>query len=113
MFNPKIISFTQNANKFSSCKPLLKGHAQGKVGQAIDIIAVFATVFGVATSLGFGAIQISGGISYLFEVPNTITTQLILIGVVTVLYMLSAQTGLQRGIKYLSNLKVCLSPTDE
>ncbi len=93
----------------ASCGPLLQGHAQGKVGQAIDIIAVFATVFGVATSLGFGAIQISGGLSYLFEIPNTIVTQLMLIAVVTALYMLSAQTGLQRGIKYLSNVNMVLA----
>jgi len=93
----------------ASCRPLLKGSANGVAGQAIDTIAVFATVFGVATSLGFGAIQISGGLSYLFHVPNTITTQLILIAIVTVLYMLSAQTGLQRGIKYLSNLNMVLA----
>ncbi|MEC4681584.1 MAG: BCCT family transporter, partial [Nitrospirota bacterium] len=93
----------------ASCKPLLKGYAQGWVGKSIDIIAVIATVFGVATSLGFGAIQISGGLSYLFDLPNTIMTQLILIAVVTALYMLSAQTGLHRGIKYLSNLNMVLA----
>ena len=93
----------------ASCQPLLQGHANGSVGQAIDIIAVFATVFGVATSLGFGAIQISGGLSYLFNIPNSIITQLILIVLVTALYMLSAQTGLQRGIKYLSNLNMVLA----
>lgn len=93
----------------ASCQPLIKGKAQGWVGQAIDSIAVFATVFGVATSLGFGAIQISGGLSYLFHVPNTVITQLILIAIVTALYMLSAQTGLHRGIKYLSNLNMVLA----
>ena len=93
----------------ASCKPLLKGYAQGWVGKSIDIIAVIATVFGVATSLGFGAIQISGGLSYLFDLPNTVMTQLILIAVVTALYMLSAQTGLHRGIKYLSNLNMVLA----
>ncbi len=94
-----------------SCKPILGRQADGIVGSAIDIIAVFATVFGVATSLGLGAVQISGGLSYLFGVPNTLTTQLVLIGIVTVLYMLSAQTGLQRGIKYLSNLNMVLACT--
>lgn len=93
----------------ASCEPILGERAKGPIGQAIDIIAVFATVFGVATSLGFGAIQISGGISYLFALSNTVILQLVMIAVVTVLYILSAQTGLQRGIKYLSNLNMVLA----
>ena len=91
------------------CQPLLGRHAHGALGVSIDIIAVFATVFGVATSLGFGAVQISGGLSYLFGIPNTLFTQLVLIAMVTFLYMLSAQTGIQRGIKYLSNLNMVLA----
>ena len=92
-----------------ACGPILGNQARGALGVAIDIIAVFATVFGVATSLGFGAVQISGGLSYLFGIPNTLMTQLILIAIVTVLFMLSAQTGLQRGIRYLSNLNMVLA----
>ena len=93
----------------ASCQLLIQGQTRRSVGHAIDIIAVFATVFGVATSLGFGAIQISGGLSYLFEIPNTVMTQLVLIAVVTALYLLSAQTGLQRGIKYLSHVNMVLA----
>ena len=92
-----------------ACKPILGKYAGGPIGVGIDIIAVFATVFGVATSLGFGAVQISGGLSYLFAIPNTLTTQLILIAIVTILFMLSAQTGLHRGIRYLSNLNMVLA----
>ncbi len=95
----------------SGCQPVLGRHATGPLGTAVDVIAVFATVFGVATSLGFGAVQISGGLSYVFAVPNTLTTQLTVIAIVTVLFMLSAQTGLQRGIKYLSNLNMILALT--
>ena len=93
----------------AGCQPVLGRHATGPLGTAVDVIAVFATVFGVATSLGFGAIQISGGLSYVFNIANTLTTQLVLIAIVTVLFMLSAQTGLQRGIKYLSNLNMVLA----
>ena len=91
------------------CRPLLGTRTDGLAGYTIDTLAVFATVFGVATSLGFGAMQISGGLSYLVETPNTVTTQLVLILVVTVLFMVSAQTGLQRGIKYLSNINIVLA----
>ncbi|MEZ4420664.1 MAG: BCCT family transporter [Nitrospirales bacterium] len=93
----------------SGCRPVLGKQAIGPLGIAVDVIAVFATVFGVATSLGFGAVQISGGLSYVFAIPNTLTTQLAVIVTVTVLFMLSAQTGLQRGIKYLSNLNMVLA----
>ena len=92
-----------------TCRPLLGARSDGTMGHVINVIAVFATVFGVATSLGFGAIQISGGMSYLFGVTNSIATQLGLIIFVTGLYMVSAQTGLQRGIKYLSNLNMVLA----
>ena len=91
------------------CQPVLGRHVNGPMGTMVDVVAVFATVFGVATSLGFGAVQISGGLSYVFGVSNSLTTQLILIAIVTVLFMLSAQTGLQRGIKYLSNVNMILA----
>lgn len=92
-----------------SCRPILQERVDGPLGHTVDIIAVFATVFGVATSLGFGAIQISGGLSHLFGSSNTIYSQLGLIAIVTLLFMLSAQTGLHRGIKYLSNLNMVLA----
>jgi glycine betaine transporter len=89
--------------------PLIGDKVNGPIGKTIDIIAVFATIFGVATSLGLGAVQISGGISYLTDVANNFTTQLIIIAVVTVLFTLSAQTGLNKGIKYLSNVNILLA----
>jgi glycine betaine transporter len=92
-----------------ACQPVLGKNSTGHLGTAVDVVAVFATVFGVATSLGFGAVQISGGLSYVFGIPNTLGTQLTLIAIVTILFMLSAQTGLHRGIKYLSNLNMILA----
>ena len=92
-----------------SCEPLFGKHTNGPVGYGIDTLAVLATLFGVATSLGFGAIQITGGLSYLSGIPNTFFTQLAVVIVVTALFMVSAQTGLHRGIKYLSNLNIVLA----
>ncbi|PZD95437.1 glycine/betaine ABC transporter permease [Paenibacillus sambharensis] len=90
-------------------RPLLGSRVEGPVGRAIDILAILATVFGVATSLGLGALQINGGLTHLFGMPATIGYQLAIIGVVTVLYLLSATTGLDRGIKILSNLNLRLA----
>lgn len=90
-------------------EPLFGDRIKGAWGTTVDVIVVFATVFGVATSLGFGAIQISGGLSYVFGLNQTILLELIIIAIVTVLYMTSAMTGLNKGIKYLSNLNVMLA----
>lgn len=91
--------------------PLLgKKRVEGWIGKTIDTIAVFATVFGVATSLGLGAIQINGGFSYLNpNIPNSFSTQLIIIIGVTILFMLSAISGIGRGIKWLSNGNIILA----
>lgn len=81
----------------------------GWLGKAIDILAVIATIFGVATSLGLGALQINGGLQYLFGVPNTIISQIVIIAVVTVLFLISATTGLDKGIKILSNTNLVIA----
>lgn len=89
--------------------PLLGKFAKGRVADAIDIIAITATVIGVATTLGFGAIQINGGLSFLADIPNHFVSQLIIIAIVTVLFIGSAWSGLGRGIKYLSNINMILA----
>ncbi|MGY0693716.1 glycine betaine uptake BCCT transporter [Virgibacillus sp. FSP13] len=89
--------------------PLFGDKMNGTWGKVIDIIAVFATIVGVATTLGFGATQINGGFTYLFGVADTFWVQLVIILVVTVLFMLSAYTGLSKGIKYLSNANMVLA----
>lgn len=89
--------------------PLLGERVNGPIGKTIDVLAIFATAFGVATSLGFGVLQINGGLSYLFDLPGTFTVQAIIIVAITVLYMLSASTGLDRGIKTLSNLNLVVA----
>lgn len=95
----------------SAFYPILKDRIHGPIGQTIDILSVFATVFGIATSLGLGAMQISGGLNALFGIPNTVTVQVIVIGVGTVLFLLSISTGLEKGIQILSNSTMILSFT--
>ncbi|MCE4965717.1 choline transporter [Staphylococcus chromogenes] len=89
-------------------RPILGDRVDGPIGTLIDILAVFATVVGVAVSLGMGALQIAGGLHYLFNIPNNIITQSIIIVVVTILFIMSAWSGLSKGIQYLSNLNIGL-----
>ncbi|WP_050182438.1 glycine betaine uptake BCCT transporter [Domibacillus robiginosus] len=93
----------------ATLKPVIGKHTTGALGTVIDVVAVIATVIGVATTLGFGAVQINGGLAYLFDVPSTITNQFFIILVVTVLFMISALTGLGKGIKILSNANMLLA----
>ncbi|MEB8124449.1 BCCT family transporter [Staphylococcus succinus] len=89
-------------------RPILGNKVEGPIGTIIDVLAVFATVVGVAVSLGMGALQINGGLNYLFGVPNNVWVQAIIIIVVTILFLMSAWSGLSKGIQYLSNLNITL-----
>lgn len=82
-------------------KPAVKG--------TIDVLAVVATVMGLATSIGLGILQMNGGLNAVFDVPNAFWVQIILIAIMFVAYMLSSTTGLSKGIKYLSNLNLSLA----
>lgn len=94
----------------ATLKPVLGAkRMEGWLGTLIDVLAVFATVIGVATTLGFGAAQINGGLSYLFGIPNNFTVQFIIIVIVTVLFIMSAWSGLSKGIKILSNANMFLA----
>ncbi|AXF55556.1 BCCT family transporter [Salicibibacter kimchii] len=87
----------------SAFTPLIGDRAKGGLGHSIDVLAVFATIFGIATSLGLGATQITAGLSFTFDgFENNILTQLLVIFIVTILFLLSASTGINRGIRYLS-----------
>jgi len=93
----------------STLYPLIGERSKGWMGHTVDIIAVFATVIGVATTLGFGAQQINGGLSYLTSIPNNFTVQFIIIVIVTGLFMISASTGLNKGIQILSNANLYIA----
>ncbi|MGB6129666.1 MAG: BCCT family transporter [Psychrilyobacter sp.] len=75
-------------------------------GKMIDVFAIFATVAGVATSLGLGTYQINAGLNYLFGVPETATIQVLIVAVITAIFMISAMAGVDKGMKFISNLNV-------
>lgn len=77
--------------------------ANGWLGKLVDILAVFATVAGVVTSLGLGTLQINAGFNNLFGVPVNLLVQIIIIIVVSVIYISSAVSGIGKGIKLISD----------
>nr|AGU12020.1 BCCT family transporter [uncultured organism] len=87
---------------------LLGSRIHGTAGKIIDIMAVIATVFGVATSLGFGTLQIASGLNHLFGVSTGMTTNILIICIATAMYLTSAMTGLDRGIRLLSNTNLLI-----
>ncbi|WP_328475353.1 BCCT family transporter [Actinoplanes sp. NBC_00393] len=90
-------------------RPLLGARADGLPGRVVDLLAIFATVFGSATSLGLGALQVAAGLGIVAGVPDTRTVELIIIGGLTAAFCASAFSGLQRGVKWLSTINVCLA----
>lgn len=89
--------------------PFLGKKVFGPLGDVIDTIAILGTLFGVATSLGFGVTQVNAGLNYLFEVPQNINVQVGLIIFITLLATTSVVLGLDGGIKRLSNLNMILA----
>ncbi|MDN3519874.1 BCCT family transporter [Aquisalimonas lutea] len=89
--------------------PVLGQRVYGWPGAAVDVVAVFATLFGIATSLGLGVQQINSGLNSLWGVPVTAGVQLILIAAITVLALMSVLSGLDRGIRYLSEINMWLT----
>ncbi|PKM31277.1 MAG: BCCT transporter [Gammaproteobacteria bacterium HGW-Gammaproteobacteria-11] len=89
--------------------PLLGERVWGWPGHVIDILAVFATLFGLATSLGLGAQQAAGGISYLFGIGGGDTSMVLLIIGITLIALLSVLAGLEKGVKVLSQINMALA----
>ncbi|WP_067140174.1 BCCT family transporter [Oceanivirga salmonicida] len=82
--------------------------AQGYIGKLIDILAIFATAAGMATSLGLGTYQINSGLNFMFNIPESSTVQIIIVVGITVIYTWTAVTGIDKGIKLISNLNMIL-----
>jgi len=93
----------------SALYPLIGDKIYGPIGHIVDVFAVIGTVFGVATSLGYGVTQINAGINYLFDIPVSDTVQILLIIGVTLLAVISVTTGLDKGIRRLSELNMILA----
>lgn len=87
--------------------PLTGNNRSIKIG--IDSFAVIATVMGIATSLGLGVLQMSGGLESVFNIKNSFGLQLGVILIVFISYMLSASTGLNKGIRYLGNFNLAMA----
>ncbi|MDH4584109.1 BCCT family transporter [Pseudomonas sp. BN415] len=93
----------------SALYPLIGDRIYGPIGHAVDIFAILGTVFGVATSLGYGVLQINSGLNHLFGLPVSVPVQLGLIAGTCALATLSVASGLNRGIKILSELNLVLA----
>jgi BCCT family betaine/carnitine transporter len=89
--------------------PVLGERVWGWPGHIIDIIAVLATLFGLATSLGLGASQAASGLHYLFGLPEGNTTQVMLVIGITAIAMMSVVAGLDAGVKRLSEINMILA----
>lgn len=93
----------------SGLYPFLKERIDGPIGHAVDIFAIVGTMFGLATSLGFGVLQINAGLAYLIDLSVSNTVQVLLIAGITAVATLSVVTGLDRGVRRLSELNLILA----
>ena len=93
----------------SALYPLIGDKIYKWPGDLVDTFAVVSTVFGIATSLGLGASQVNAGFSYLFEIDVSTTNQIIIMSAITSLAVISVATGLDRGIRILSEANMILA----
>lgn len=93
----------------SALYPLIGERIYGGIGHIVDSFAVVGTIFGVATSMGFGVQQLNAGLHYLIGIPEASYVQIVLIIGITALATMSVVLGLDRGIKRLSNLNMTLA----
>lgn len=89
--------------------PLLGERVNGPIGKLINILTIFAILSGLTTSLGLGAKQLGAGLDYVWGIPSSNLTQIMMIAILTVLFITSACLGLDRGIKRLSNVNIIIA----
>ncbi len=94
----------------TALEPLIgEKNTRGGLGKLVDILAVFATVAGVVTSLGLGVLQINAGLNYLFGIPVELIIQIIIIVVISLIYISSSVIGIDRGIKVIGDLNLYIA----
>ena len=93
----------------SAFYPLFGDRVWGWPGHVIDTFAIFAGLFGLATSLGLGVQQVTSGLNYLFDIPENNTTMVVLIVAITAIALVSVLTGINVGIKHLSQFNIMLA----
>jgi choline/glycine/proline betaine transport protein len=93
----------------SALYPILGKRIHGPLGHAVDIAAMLGTIFGIATSLGIGVAQLNYGLSFQFGVPENTLVQIALIAVAVLMATISVLTGIEKGIRRLSELNVLLA----
>ena len=93
----------------SGLYPLLKERINGPIGHAVDIFAIVGTIFGIATSMGVGVSQINAGLAYLFGFPIGLGVQLPVIAVVTLMATISVVSGLDKGVRILSEINLVVA----
>jgi glycine betaine transporter len=87
-------------------RPLLGDRVDGPLGKTIDVMSVLAVLFGVAVSLGSAGLQLTAGLGETFGTPTGIVVQLLVIGITTIAFMISASTAVEKGINYLSQISM-------
>ena len=93
----------------SALYPLIGDRIHGFWGNLVDILAIFGTMFGIATSLGLGVSQIAAGLDRVFGLPGGIGTQVLLIAIITLIATISVVSGIDKGIRRLSEININLA----
>ena len=98
----------QNAMISTTLVPLIGDRAKGMLGTVVDVLAVFATVAGVVTSLGLGVMQINSGLNMVLGIPSNLMIQIIIILIISVIYISTAAAGIEKGIAVISDINLYL-----
>ncbi|MBA1273039.1 BCCT family transporter [Stutzerimonas azotifigens] len=93
----------------SALYPLIGERIHGPIGHVVDVLVILGTLFGIATTLGLSVTQINAGINYLWDIPVSITVQVIAIAIITGMAICSVVAGLDKGVKNLSLLNIVLA----